>query len=195
VHVVDNTEFDFTVEFVTERLELTQLERGSVLRFVFTRKNDGVYGVAGTVADGSFAGGSITFLHTLDLRRNQLRQYVRMEVSLPVKVRLVKTLAAESSMVQIGEVLESKMVDLSGGGLSFLGEKSLRPGDLVSLHFSLPHGMFGGCGAKVVRISLQEGKSITYYRHHVQFTNLETSKREQIVRYIFEKQRQINQWR
>ncbi|MDD5675320.1 MAG: PilZ domain-containing protein, partial [Chitinivibrionales bacterium] len=149
VHVVENTEFHFTLEFATEGHELIGVEPGAGLRFIFTRKNDGVYGVAVTMAGGSFTKGSLLFWHTLDLKRNQLRQHVRMEVSLPVKVRLIKTQDAQTSSLKVGEILEAKMSDLSGGGLSFLADKSLKPGDSVTLQFTLPQGVFAGCPAKI----------------------------------------------
>jgi c-di-GMP-binding flagellar brake protein YcgR len=63
------------------------------------------------------------------------------------------------------------------------------------MHFSLSTGKFSAVPGKVLRVSLQEGKLTTWYRHHIQFTNIESQHRDRIIKYIFEKQRQINQMR
>jgi c-di-GMP-binding flagellar brake protein YcgR len=79
--------------------------------------------------------------------------------------------------------------------MGFICPSALKPGDLVSLTFQLGSMQVMGLAGKILRISLQEGKSQTLFRHHVEFTTIEPSRREQIVRFVFERQRQMNQWR
>jgi c-di-GMP-binding flagellar brake protein YcgR len=142
-------------------------------------------------ADGD---GVIEVLHSVDMRRNQLRQFVRIEVNLPLKLRLIRTADPNSSPVPLGTVVEARMADISGGGMSFLCDRSLRPGDLIAATFSLPSCNFATVSCKVLRVSLQEGKTRTHYRHHAQFVNLETARRDAIVRFVFEKMRLLSQW-
>jgi c-di-GMP-binding flagellar brake protein YcgR len=192
--VADRNERTFTLQYKVDQEEIVRIARGDEIRFAFARHNDGLYGVALRVA-GSDGAGEVTVYHTTDMRRNQLRQYVRIEASLPLKFRLLRTLEPDRAEVRQGESVEGRMSDISGGGLSFLCERMLKPGDLVSVSFSLPNARFTGLTCKILRISLQEGKTTTFYKHHAQFVNIENRKRDSIVRYVFEKQRQISQWR
>lgn len=193
-HVVDSNEFTFLLQYNVDKEDVCYVAPGDKIKFAFTRQNDSVYGVPLQVvsADGS---GTIEVYHTLNLRRNQLRQYVRVEISLPLKFRLLTTDNVDKGEVRRGEVVDSKMSDISGGGMCFLCERTLRVGDLISLNFNLPNAKFVGISSKVLRISLQEGKTKTFFKHHVQFKGLEPRRRDVIVKYVFEKQRQINQWR
>lgn len=192
--VVDSNEFSFSLQYNVDKEDMCYINPGDEIKYAFSRQNDSVYGVPLEVisADGS---GTIEVYHTMNLRRNQLRQFVRIDISLPLKFRLINTADIQKSEIRRGESVEVKMSDISGGGLSFLCERSLRAGDLISLGFDLPNAKFIGISAKVLRISLQEGKSKTFYKHHVQFMNLEPRRRDMIVKYVFDKQRQINQWR
>lgn len=193
-HVVDSNEFTFLLQYNVDKEEICYVAAGDEVKFAFSRQNDSVYGVPLKVvsADGT---GTIEVYHSNNLRRNQLRQYVRVEISLPLKFRLLNTDNIEKSEIQRGEVVEAKMSDISGGGMSFICERTLRVGDLISLVFDLPNAKFVGIASKVLRISLQEGKSKTFFKHHVQFKGLEPRRRDFIVKYVFDKQRQISQWR
>lgn len=192
--VVDSNEFTFFLQYNVEKENVLYVSPGDEIKYAFTRQNDSVYGIALTIAasDGS---GTIEVYHTMNLLRNQLRQYVRIEVNLPIKFRLMHTMDKDKSEIRVHESVESKMLDVSGGGLSFLCERSLRAGDIISTSFDIPDNKFKGVVGKILRISLQEGKYNVYYKHHVQFQNLEPRKRDSIVKYVFEKQRQVNQWR
>lgn len=192
--VVDRNEFILTLQYNVDREEVCHITPGDEIKFAFTRQSDSAYGIVFTVvsADGT---GTIKVLQTLNFRRNQLRQYIRIELSIPLKFRLISTVDDKKSDVRKGEVVDAKMSDISGGGMSFICERSLRVGDLILTSFALPNERFTGISSKIKRISLQEGKVKTLYKHHIQFINIESSKRDKIIKYIFEKQRQINQWR
>ncbi|MBD3420341.1 MAG: hypothetical protein GF398_09520 [Chitinivibrionales bacterium] len=192
--VLENKEFVLVIRYDPENSDVFSIQPGNRLKFAFARQNDGVYGIPLTVkaADGS---GLIRFDHSLELKRNQLRQYVRMEISATVRIRLLKTADPEKSEIPLREQVECKMVDISGGGLSFLAERALKPGDIISVGFALPGAAFNGIASRIVRVSLQEGKTTTFKRHHVQFVKMDVARREHIVKFIFEKHRQISQWR
>jgi c-di-GMP-binding flagellar brake protein YcgR len=194
VSVVDNNSFFFTVEFDVEKEDHYRIGPGTALRFVFARQNDGLYGVQVKVANANEAG-AIDFFHTLELRRNQLRQYVRIETNLPLRFRLLSTKDPDKSEIQRGLLVTTRMSDVSGGGLSFLHEQSLRLGDLISISFDLPGQGFAGITGKIVHLALREGKNGQLFKHHVQFVNIEQRKREGIIKYVFEKERQLSQWR
>jgi hypothetical protein len=194
VSVTDNNSFFFTIQYNVEKEDVYRIAPGNIVRFIFARQSDGLYGVQVRVANVKEAG-SIDLLHTLDLRRNQLRQHVRIETNLPLRFRLLSTKDPDKSEIQRGQLITTRLSDVSGGGLSFLCEQSLRLNDLVSLNFDVPGVSFAGITGKIVHLTLREGKDGTLVKHHVQFVNLEPRKRELIVKYVFEKERQLSQWR
>lgn len=192
--VVDNTPFLLRIQYNVQQEDAVKFSLGDPVKLVFARQNDGFYGIPIQVA-GFDNAGTVSFYHTLDLKRNQLRQYVRIEVNIPLKFRLITTSDPDKSEVKRGQMVEGRVADISGGGMSFLSSVALKPGDTVSLNFRLPQTAFGGTVGRILRVSLQEGRTQTQFRHHVEFQNLPQGKRERIVKYVFERQRQINQWR
>jgi hypothetical protein len=194
VSVADNNSYFFTIQYNVDKEEVYRMAPGNVVRFIFARQHDGLYGVQIRVAAVREAG-TIDLSHTMDLRRNQLRQYVRIETSLPLRMRLLSTKDPDKSEIQRGQLVTTRMSDISGGGMSFLCEQSLRLNDLISLNFDLPGVSFAGITGKIVHLTLREGKSGALIKHHVQFVNIEPRKRELIVKYVFEKERQLSQWR
>lgn len=190
--MVLNKEFFFRIQYDPEKEETVRFFPGQTVRLAFARRSDGVYGIAVKII--RIKGSTVDFYHTMELKRNQLRQFVRVDVNLPLKFRIIKT-ENEESKKQAWKFNEGKIVDISGGGLSFLFSRPLVPGDIVSFKFQLTTAHFSGIDAKILRVSIQESKTATYYKHHVQFINIEQKLREKIVKYIFEKQRQMCQWR
>ena len=190
--VISNKETGFRIEYDTEKDGPFQILAGQEIKLAFARQGDGVYGVQVEIAGADDA--TIDCLHTLDFRRNQMRQYARIELNLPIRVRPVpaqKTGVTEA----FPQHVDAKLCDISGGGLSFIYEKPFVPGDDILMHFSLSTGKFSAIPGRILRVNLQEGKSTTWYRHHIQFTDIAPQHRDRIIKYIFEKQRQINQMR
>jgi c-di-GMP-binding flagellar brake protein YcgR len=194
VSVSDNTAFFLSFKYNVEKEEIRRMAPGQKVRFAFARRNDGLYGIQTVVVKADRAG-FFDVSHTCEMKRNQLRQFVRIETSLPLSFRLIKTQDSEKSEVKPGDVINAKLCDISGGGLSFLYERSLRLGDIVSLNFNLPGAPCAGIVGKIVHLSLRDVKEKTLFKNHVQFLNIEPRKREKIISYIFEKERHINQWR
>jgi hypothetical protein len=194
VSVMENTAFFLTVKYNVDHEEVHRLTPGQTVRFAFARRNDGLYGIQTAVVKLGRPG-VVDLYHTLDIKRNQLRQYVRIETNLPLALRLLKTADAEKSEIKTGESLNARLSDVSGGGLSFVFDRSLRLGDLISLSFNLPGAPCAGIMGKIVHLSLCDIQGKTCYRNHVQFLNIESRKREKIISYVFEKERQANQWR
>jgi c-di-GMP-binding flagellar brake protein YcgR len=191
--LVMNKETFFRLQYDIEQEEEIRFFEGQEVKLAFARQGDGIYSVQVEICRTA-PPSSIDFFHTLKYKRNQLRQFVRIEVNLPIRIRVLpqeKPVGAELFPKHV----EAKLSDLSGGGLSFLYEKPLVPGDLISMQFNLSTGKFSGITGRILRVSLQEGKKEKYYRHHIEFIDIEQQQRDRIVKYIFEKQRQQNQMR
>jgi len=188
-----NKETYFRIGYKTDNNKSVPVHVGDELKLAFARQADGVYGLTTEV----YAVGTELYfdcLHTLEFQRNQLRQYVRMEVNLPLRVRKInfgKKDAGEPSPKNT----EVKLCDISGGGLSFFHTEPFATGDRISMNFTLTSGKFSGIEGKILRITNVEGKNGVHFRHHVQFINIEQSQRDRIIRFIFEKQRIQNQIR
>lgn len=193
-HLSDSNEFTFTLKYDVDEEDMCYISSGDTVKFAFSRQADSVYGFTLKVLSCDSAG-TIVVEHTSDMKRNQLRQYVRIELSLPMKFRLLQTRNPELSEIKKGVITPVKMSDISGGGLSFICEKTLKAGDLISIGFTIPNLKLAGVAGKVLRVSIQEGKTKTFYKHHVKFVKIEPRQRDGIVKYVFDKQRQLNQWR
>jgi c-di-GMP-binding flagellar brake protein YcgR len=191
--VVMNQQFALRLKIECKPEEIPAYRQGEMLIVAFARQGDGIYGFDMSVL--SFDGGSnLELQHTFAMKRNQLRQFVRIEVNLPLKVRVVQTINEDDKPLQ-GKQFEAKLVDISGGGLSFLLDRPLVPGEVVSMNFHLNSVVLSGQTGRILKVSLIEGKTSTTYRHHIAFIDIGQTLREKIVKYVFEKQRQINQWR
>ncbi|MBN1308347.1 MAG: PilZ domain-containing protein [Chitinispirillaceae bacterium] len=191
--VVANKETFFRLQYNIDNEDPVNFSTGQEVNLAFARQGDGIYGVQVEICRVDEPS-TIDCLHTLQLTRNQMRRYVRIEVKLPIRVRIIPPEAA-TEPEPFALHFDAKLVDISGGGLSFLYEKPFVPGDIVSMQFSLGDASFSCITGKVLRVSLQEGKSVTLYRHHIQFLSIEQQNRDRIVKFIFEKQRQQNQLR
>ncbi|MFP4163145.1 MAG: flagellar brake protein [Chitinispirillaceae bacterium] len=183
----------FTVQAEDDQKSKLLVNAGTELLIAFTRQCDGVYSVVVKVKSCEMVG-KLEFFHTLDFSRNQMRNHVRMEVNLPLRLRIVDSPGSESGKVS-SQKYTCRIVEVGGGGLSFFHNEPLKLGDVLLLSLQLPNGIVSGIRAKVLRISFLEGKTTEQYKHSVQFLHIDPRDREQIVHFIFEKQRQVNQMR
>ncbi|HEX2955911.1 MAG TPA: PilZ domain-containing protein [Chitinispirillaceae bacterium] len=167
---------------------------GQQVAIAFARQGDGLYAIDTKVESFDRDSLIVELSHTREMKRNQLRQFVRIEINLPVKVRILQAVSEDDKSL-VGKQFEAKMVDISGGGISFLLNKPLVPGQLISINFQLSTASFNGQTGKILKVSLIDIKSTTMYRHHVTFLDIDTPLREKIIKFVFEKQRQLNQWR
>ncbi|MFP4012624.1 MAG: PilZ domain-containing protein [Chitinispirillaceae bacterium] len=191
--VVLMNETGFTIKAQEDQKHKLNLSSGATVLLAFTRQCDGVYSILVKVKDCETIG-KPEFYHTLEFSRNQMRQHIRMEVNLPLRFRVLESAGTDEGRVT-AQRQASRVVEIGGGGLSFFHNEALRIGDVLALSVQLPDGMVGGIRAKVLRISFLEGKTTSQYKHHVQFLSIDPREREQIVHFIFEKQRQVNQMR
>lgn len=134
---------------------------------------------------------------TSSLRKVQRREHYRLSCALDVDVRALEAEEAES--MENGEkqmalglpTQRCVMVDISGGGLRFVGNSVYEPGSLVYCKY---HLMTKGenkehmLAAKVLMVKELEGKPGTY-EHRVQYIDIDAAEREEIIRFIFEEER------
>jgi hypothetical protein len=159
----------------------------SVVRIAFTRKGDGIYGVEAPLVSFDPAAGIIKCRHTLKFKRNQLRQDVRVETDMMVNIRLassIKPVAGEENANFM-----AKMTDISGGGFAFTSERRMSPGDTVTVTASSSKLVIGGVEAKIIGVT--QNRNTQKYHHHAQFVNIEFAKKEKIIKYVFNRLREL----
>lgn len=159
----------------------------SIVRMAFTRKADGIYGVEAPLISFDPAAGIVKCRHTLKFKRNQLRQDVRVETDLMVNIRQISS----SKPLPIKEYANfmAKMTDLSGGGFAFTSDQKLSSGDMVLVTASSSKLAIAGVQAKI--LGLNQNKATQKFHYHTQFVNIEFDKKEKIIKYVFNRLREL----
>jgi hypothetical protein len=160
----------------------------SVVRMAFTRRGDGVYGVDAAFAAFDPIAGIITCRHSLALKRNQMRADVRVDADFSLSIRCI---ASEKGAPKEAKPFIVRTVDISGGGISFITEQELFANDTVMVNASAPRLSLEGLQARVVALSQHYGSPRTLY--HGQFIAIDFAKKERIVKFVFERLREMNQ--
>jgi len=126
----------------------------------------------------------IILAHTNKLNRAQQRNWVRIDVSIPVEVTQIIGNG-------IGDIFSGKIIDMSGGGFGMALPVKLPKNSRLLLNFELPgHGMIDDLPVKVVRVAGQYNNDPLRTVHSVAFDGDVHLIQEQIIQYVFEKQRQ-----
>lgn len=134
---------------------------------------------------------------TSNLRKFQRREYYRLSCALemdarPLEKEELKALEQKEKYLVPGLPLKrSIIVDISGGGIRFVGDYSYEPGKLICCKYQL---LVDGrekeytLVAKVVAVrELEEKQGL--FEHRAQYVNINTADREEIIRFIFEEER------
>lgn len=134
---------------------------------------------------------------TSNLRKYQRREYYRFSCALEMKSR--ELIEEEVKVVDtVDEYLipglplkQSVIVDISGGGLRFLSNQQYAPESLIYINYRLvikdkvkDYNVVG----KVLASRPSENRK-GVFEHRVQYVNMGTDDREEIIRYIFEEER------
>lgn len=148
-----------------------------------------------------------------ELKRDQRRQYFRLEKIIPLKYRVVseleqrlryfmekkaykddreKRLVSEKLLQLEGTQFDGTIVNVSGGGIKFSSMAKHENGTSLMLDFSLVDGLRIEAEAKVIgsaEISNSKGK----IEYRCEFKKIRKDLREAIVRYVFSEERKQRQ--
>lgn len=134
---------------------------------------------------------------TSNLRKYQRREYYRFSCALEMNSRPLaqeEIEGLESHGIELAPGLplqRSVVVDISGGGLRFISNYAYEPEKLICCRY---HLIIGGkskeynLAGKVLSVRELENKP-GVYEHRVQYLNIDTEEREEIIRFIFEEER------
>lgn len=120
-----------------------------------------------------------------EVERHQNREFVRIQLNLPVCVRLVD----EEGTIM--EPISTRMVDLSGNGICFVLDHAVKIGSKAAVELSAIPELEAGelmCQiARCTRIDREDG--VTVYHVGASFQHLSRAISNKIVRYLFGVQR------
>ncbi len=134
---------------------------------------------------------------TSNLRKFQRREYYRLSCALemnsrPLEREEVEVVEKGNSFLVPGLPLKrSVIVDISGGGIRFIGNYAYEPESLVCCKYNLVvdgNAKEYTLVAKVLMVRELEDRP-GVYEHRAQYINIDTSEREEIIRFIFEEER------
>jgi len=164
------------------RPEGFQVESGTMIRMSMTRHGDAEYAFMAQVRVDLEE--ELILYHTNKLNRTQQRNWLRVDVNLPVNA----TMMEES---HIGDIVSGKIVDISGGGLRMTLSDRLPKGSMLLLNFVLPgQGQIVDLLVNVVRVADPLDGNPLKIVHSVAFADKVDLGHEKIMKYVFEKQRE-----
>lgn len=134
---------------------------------------------------------------TSNLRKYQRREYYRFSCALEMKSRElseeeIKVVDTVDEYLLPGLPLkQSVIVDISGGGLRFLSNQQYAPESLIYINYRLvikdKVKEYNVVGKVLASRPTENRKGV--FEHRVQYVNMGTDDREEIIRYIFEEER------
>lgn len=123
-----------------------------------------------------------------DIRRVQRRNFVRIDVGLPLVYYFIDEAIGEYSQAFTG-----RTCDISGGGLQFSTEQSIDSGMVLDMNIDLGDDERVSAIGKVVRAIPVNKGGVVKYSIGVQFTMIDERDRDKIIKFIFQKQRELRQ--
>lgn len=134
---------------------------------------------------------------TSNLRKFQRREYYRLSCALEMNARSlekeeIESLEKDAKYLVPGLPLKRSIIaDISGGGVRFIGDYEYQTDSLICCKY---HLVIDGKDkeytlvAKVISVRELEDRPGTF-EHRAQYININTSEREEIIRFIFEEER------
>jgi len=118
---------------------------------------------------------------------NQKREYVRLQVSLPVRFRLLSEDNAGDN--QDDTIFQGSTIDISAGGLLLATRALLQKDQRIELELQLPDQDALYCKARVIRV-WDRKRETDDFRVAVEFYDITDRIKDRIFKFIFQKQRE-----
>ncbi|MBE5869664.1 MAG: flagellar brake protein [Lachnospiraceae bacterium] len=194
--ISDDEQLEIMMPMEQSKLILLPVDAEYTMCF-YTR--NGLYQCTGKVIDRYKNNSVYTLLFevTSDIKKHQRREYYRYSCILPIFARdLMKeeleAMARGELYIEEGIPLrEATVVDISGGGIRFVGSNQYKKNSDIFLIFEL---LYRGKPRKykvigrVLRTRNMPNQS-DLFEHSVQYMRISKEAREEIIQYIFEEER------
>ena len=112
---------------------------------------------------------------------NQKREYVRLNVSLPVRFRIIDN--ENNNMIE-----EGITIDISAGGVLFSSKGEVKKGQKIEIEITLSLEKTFSCQADAIRIFEKAENNAIWVA--VEYNDISEADRDRIFKFIFEKQRE-----
>lgn len=129
---------------------------------------------------------TVTLGKPYDMRKIQRRNFVRLDTR--VKVLFCRL---DNRFERKGSPGEGVSVDISGGGMMFMCDEVLSSGDVLDAEVFLGQSEKVRAIGRVVRFTENPPKTKMKYSVGFEFTVIEESERDKIIRFIFNQQREL----
>lgn len=148
-----------------------------------------------------------------ELKKDQRRQYFRLEKIIPMKFRVVsemeqrlnlylerkaykddreKRIAVEK-LEELGKVVnDGTIVNVSGGGLKFSADLEVDKTSIIAVRFILEDMTDVEAEARIIGVANSVNKAYRF-EYRVEFIKIKKETREKIVRYVFSEERKQRQ--
>lgn len=139
-----------------------------------------------------------------ELKKYQRRQYYRLECTMDIEYLSIDNDMADSLREDeelIKEVIDNNklstgiIVDISGGGVRFVSKEKLIENSVVLLKLDITlannKSVYGVLGR--VLSSYKVPNNELRYEQRIEYTDIQNSSKETIIRYIFEQERRMRQ--
>jgi c-di-GMP-binding flagellar brake protein YcgR len=177
--LVENRETCFILKYPPEHSVV--VNQDSILRVAFSRSGDGLYAVDAKVLEHS--GGRIKCRHSINLKRHQLRQDVRLRLG--GRIRLFMRDPENNKIV-----LEGRLVDISAGGVCFESQVEVPNKSILTIDScSLPLPL-SGIRTQIISLSQRDKDNEVMFKYHTSYSQIPFEKKEKIVSYLFVKMRE-----
>ncbi len=196
IEVISEDRVEVTMPMEKSKLVLLPIDKDFDLFFY---ADSGVYQCRARVADRYKNNNLYVVVFDLlsDLRKNQRREYYRFSCALEMKSRKVDE--AELALSDKREDIinrewpmrNSIIVDISGGGLRFVAKFTYDVQSVILCRYNLNIGGESkeynviGKVLSVKEVETHEG----LFEHRVQYTDVDPTEREEIIKYIFDEER------
>jgi c-di-GMP-binding flagellar brake protein YcgR len=131
---------------------------------------------------------TVTLGEPYDFQRTQRRNFVRVEANLSIVFAQV-----DENYEPVGGTCSGTTVDLSGGGLMFICNVELKCGDILDTTVYISDKDSAKALGRVVRFVENRPKAKQKYSVGLEFTVIEESERDKIIKFIFNRQRELRQ--
>lgn len=177
---------EFIVSGPMKKYRLIFIHKDEIVTISTNIENKGRYEFDAVVVD-RYIGNiyKIRLKKISEVRRVQLRNFFRLNISIPVTKKFTVNENGEEKVI----VEHCRTKDMSGGGLKLLTRYSHSVGDIIECEFSIDKRKIF-TKAKTVRI---EPVDAFNYRYNlaVQFVDIDENDRDAIMKFIFYKQREL----
>lgn len=181
--------------------KLVPLERGKQFdAFFYTSK--GIYQCVSQILERSKDNNiyMVEIKLKTDLQKFQRRQYFRLEKTLPIYyaelseedyLSILETKRFPEHMKDLDLFEQANTLDISGGGMRFVGRKKIDQGKKVLIMFDIDEGgraiRYRLPATVIVSFNAQNRSGI--FEHRVEYENITREYRELLIKYIFEEER------